>query len=365
MGCSPIPTVDCVNDSGNPSTAVSQTYDTTGKGLGTYYWQAQYLHGTDTNYTDGTPEACGGETDQMVDARIRITPHEATNVINNNHTVSVFVEWTTDGSTWSPVSGVGVDTSVLPAGNSATYVPSAAQNCTTAPQTTPSGTYCQVTITDGVVETVNIRAVATGFSVSGVLGTFTRSTGDASNQADCAVSPPDLTCGDAIKHWINPKTELTVSDTLIGLGADATGTVTYTVYPTATDCTNGTNGVDKTPSPNTVTGGSAPPSVSINVNPPTSGTTTYYFSAHYAGNGAGSPPTARRRLRRRAEPPKHPQISNWAPASSRGPVWSQVRCASNEGIDVSTLAGLRGSRHHCRRASCYEPAGRDIVRQRM
>jgi hypothetical protein len=199
----------------------------------------------------------------------------------------VFVESTTDGSTWSPVSGVGVHTSVLPAGNSATYVPNtaAAQDCTTvvhAGPTPPAGTYCQVTITDSVAETVNIRAAATSFSVTGVLGAFTRSTGDSSNQANCGTN--DLTCGDAIKHFINPKTELSVSDKLIGLGADASGTVTYTVYPTATDCANGTNGIDKTPSPNTVSGGVAPASVSINVDPPASGTTTYYFSAHYAGN---------------------------------------------------------------------------------
>jgi hypothetical protein len=276
---------------GDPSTAVSDTYSTgkgAGKdGMGTYFWQASYDPNGDTNYTAKT-EACGNEIDQMVDARIRITPHEATNVINNNHTVSVFVESSTNDSTWSAVSGVGVHTSVpTPVGNSAKYVPdtAAAQDCTTAAHAgpnPPAGTYCNVTITDSVVETVNIRAAATAFTVTGVLGTFTRSTADSSNQADCGNTDP--TCGDAIKHWINPKTELIVQDKLIGLGADATGTVTYTVYPTATDCANGTNGIDKTPGTNTVTGGVAPPSVAINVDPPASGTTTYYFSAHYEGN---------------------------------------------------------------------------------
>jgi len=280
------PDTEGLDSSADPSRATSVGFDTSTKGLGTYYWQDVYDPNGDTNYTPVT-ETCGVQSDQMVDARIRITPHEATNVINANHTVNVIVESSTDGSTWSPVLGAAVHTSVpTPVGNHAVYVPNtaAAQDCTTSSHAGPSppaGTYCQVTITDGTVETVNIRATATAFTVGSVLGTFTRSTGDASNQADCGNSDP--TCGDAIKHWINPKTDLIVSDQLGGLGSDATGTVSYTAWIDDPTCDAGDPSSQKidlgstgvivnglaNPSPNTVT-----------VQPGH----TVYFEAHYTGN---------------------------------------------------------------------------------
>jgi len=252
---------------GDPSTAVSDTYDTTGHGLGTYFWKASYDPNGDPNYL-ATSEACGTETDTMVDARIKLTPHEATNIINNNHVVTATLETTEDGTSYTAVSGAEIATNLLPAGNSATYVPNtaAAAKCTTG----AAGT-CTVTITDAVVETVNIHATST-FTQTGVLGSFTRSTTSGGN---CSAD----TC-DAIKHWINPKTELSVADRLTGLGANADGSVTYTVFPTLGDCTNGTNGVDETPATNTVVNGTAPLSTTFVVQPGN----TVYFSAHYSGN---------------------------------------------------------------------------------
>jgi len=274
-------------DGNNPSVATSGTYSTAGHGFGTYYWHDTFNPGgsNGSNYTTVT-EACGVETDQMVDARVRLTPHTAINIVGTPHTLKAYVETTTDGSAFTKVAGAHVTTSLTPAGNHAVYVPAGTSACDTAAQGNPSDTFCSVTINDDTVETVFVNASST-FTATGVSGgvngddSITRST---DNSASCSSDNATGATCEAIKHYINPKTELIVSDKLIGLGADATGTVTYTVYPTSADCAAGTNGIDKTPANNTVTGGVAPPSVSINVDPPASGTTTYYFSAHYEGN---------------------------------------------------------------------------------
>jgi len=252
---------------GDPSTAQSKTHATSlENALGTYYWQTSYDPNGDPNYL-ATSDACGLETDQMVDARIRLTPHERTNVVGNPHTVTAFVETTTDGTNWTNISGATVNTNLLPANTNAFYVPAAPAGATC----TTGASGCPIVINDNTVETVNIHATST-FTQTGVIGTFTRSTTSGGN---CTAD----TC-DAIKHYINPKTELTVADRLIGLGADADGSVTYTVYPTLGDCQNGTNGVDKTPATNTVVNGVAPLSTTFTVSPGN----TVYFSAHYSGN---------------------------------------------------------------------------------
>jgi hypothetical protein len=279
-------------DGNDPSVATSGTYDTAGHGFGTYYWQDVFTPGGSnaSSYTTVT-EACGAQTDQMVNARVRLTPHTAVNVIGANHTLSAFVETTTDGSAFSAVSGADVTTSLSPAGNSATYVPNtvAGSKCTTAVQAgpnPPAGTYCQVTITDSIVETVFVNASST-FTATGVSGgvngddSITKST---DNSAACeSDNATGATC-EAIKHWINPKTTLTVSDTLKGLGSGATGSIQYTGYTSLTDCqgttTNAGTTYDLTPLSNTVSGDVAPTSKTVDVAPGV----TIYFTAHYTGN---------------------------------------------------------------------------------
>jgi hypothetical protein len=257
------------------SSATSSGYDTTGKGFGTYYWQDTYNPNGNPNYK-ATTEVCGSETDQMVDARIRLTPHEKTNIVGSPHTVTVTVESTTDGTSFSPAGSVLVATNLLPAGTSAFYVGNS--SCTTASSGAGKGT-CTVTINDNSIETVFVHAKATGFSIVGMLGTFTRETDSSGPCHTTDAANPGPTC-DSIKHYINPKTELTVGDRLIGLGADATGTVTYTAYSTLSDCANGLNPTPLTPGNNTVTGGVAPASLTLTVDPGQ----TYFFVAHYEGN---------------------------------------------------------------------------------
>jgi hypothetical protein len=79
---------------------------------------------------------------------------------------------------------------------------------------------------------------------------------------------------------INPTTTLHATDTLTGLGTGATGNVTYTYYPTHADCLAGTKGTARTPSPNTVSGNSAPPSTSVDVPDGSQA----WFTATYSGS---------------------------------------------------------------------------------
>jgi hypothetical protein len=257
---------------GNPSTATSKTYDTTSGGLGTYYWQAAYNHGTDPNYTD-TTEACGNEVDQMVAAHIRLSPHEATNIVGNTHTLTATVESTTDGSSYSPVAGAQVTRSFVGSPSAqASFVAPAGTDCNGTTVKTDSNGQCTIRITDTTVETLTVNASST-FTVSGVIGTFTQTTSTAGNT--CASGSE---CNDAIKHYIKPGTTLSVTDQLTGLGSDATGTVTYTVYDNS-GCTTGNT--DETPSPNNITAGNpAPVSLAVSVAPGHS----VWFSAHYEGN---------------------------------------------------------------------------------
>lgn len=287
-------TLDATND---PSLATSTTYDTSQKGFGKYYWQDVFTPGgaNASSYTSVT-ETCGSQIDQMVDARVRLTPHSAFNIVGNDHVLSAFVEITTDGSSFSPVSGAPVTTSLSPNTTSATYVGSS--SCTTSVHvgpTPPAGTYCQVTITDDIAETVLVNASST-FTATGVSGgvngddSITRST---DNKAACeADNVSGVTNGpscEAVKHWINPTTTLHVTDTLVGLTGNVGGSVTYTAY-TGTDdatvlaaCQAGTagTGTDETVSgSNPFNGATAPDSSSVDV----PDGTVVYFTATYTGN---------------------------------------------------------------------------------
>lgn len=284
-------------DGNDPSVATSGTYDTAGQGYGTYYWQDVFTPGgtNASSYTTVT-EACGAETDQMVDARVRLTPHTAVNVVGNTHTLHAIAETSTNGTTWTAQPLETIDTS-LNSGTNAAYNGASATatppgSCQTASGKTAltdgTTTYCNVTITDDVVEDVLINATS-DITVTGVTGgvhnpvddSITRST---DNSASCSSDNATGATCEAIKHYINPKTTLTVKDTLKGLGSGATGTIEYTAYTSLTDCqgttTNAGTTYDLTPTSNGVTGDAAPTSKSVDVAPGV----TVYFTATYSGN---------------------------------------------------------------------------------
>jgi hypothetical protein len=273
---------------GNPSTAsTSPGYNTTGHGFGTYVWQASYDPNGDTNYTAAS-ETCGAETDKMVDAHIRITPHEATNIVGNDHQLTAHLEYTTNGTTYSGVSGTEVDFtisgSVSGSGPNTSLTYAASDNGATCAATDSNGA-CTTTINDTAVETVTINATATAFSVpvNNFVGSFTRTTGGSNNT--CVTN--DNTCGDAIKHYINPTTTLHVTDTLVGLTGNTSGTVTYTYWTGTVDatvltaCQSGTGGTTLTPAGQPFSGATAPTS-SPAVDVPDGH--VVYFSASYSGN---------------------------------------------------------------------------------
>jgi len=262
---------------GQDGVATTPNYDTSAdNSLGTYFWQSTYNPPNPIgNYTTAT-ETCTNEVVQIVNTRVRINPPSATNIVNNAHVLTATVERTVDGTTWTGVSGVAVTFSYIGA-------TSATPNPPTGCNTGAAGT-CTTSINDAVPELVTIRATATNFEVpasgsfapgrpyagnltDGNVGLFTRQTGDAGCAND--------TC-DAQKLYINPKTALTVSDTLIGLGATATGSVEYKVFANATCAGSGT-------SLGTVqvgAGGVVPTSPTVTVDPGE----TKWFVAYYTGN---------------------------------------------------------------------------------
>lgn len=272
-------TVNTPNPGAASTAATSPGYDTTGHGFGTYVWRATYDPNGDPNYT-ASAETCGAETDTMVAARIQLGPHEATNVIGTPHTVTATVSTTTDGTTFTAVSGASVaftiSGSVSGSGPNAhlVYQPTPGTPCTTG----AAGT-CTTTINDDIVENDTIHASST-FTVSGVQGSFSVSTLPFGGPTCTPDANGNSTC-DALKHYINPKTTLHVVDELTGLGSDATGTVTYSAYTSLTDCQGNTNKTDLTPANNNIgAGGAAPLSLSFDV----PAGTTAFFTAHYVGN---------------------------------------------------------------------------------
>jgi hypothetical protein len=293
-------------DGNDPSVATSGTYDTTGDGYGTYYWQDVFTPGGSnaSSYTTVT-EACGTQTDQMVNGRVRITPHSATNVIGATHTLHAMVETSTNGTAWTYQGSEPITSSLGPAGTDASYNGASATatppgSCTTAtgqtavddglgnsPATTTT-VYCNITITKSTIGTVFISAssVITLTGVSGgpaADGTITRSTNNGANcEPDDVSGVTDGILCKAVKHFINPKTNLIVSDQLRGLGLDATGTVTYTAWIDDNTC-GSTDPAVKIPlgSTSTIVNGVANASpLTITVEPGH----TVYFEAHYVGN---------------------------------------------------------------------------------
>jgi hypothetical protein len=255
------------------ATATSASYDTsvTDHSLGTYYWQDTYNPPVGGgNYTTFT-EACGRETVQIMDARTRINPPSAVNIVGVSHTLTATVETTVNGTTWTPVSGAVV-TFAYQGTTSATPVPPT--GCSTG----LAGT-CTTTINDAVAETVTVRATATAFYQApsqfktgndpnlGV-GPFTRATGAAGCVTDGC---------DAVKTYINPRTTLSVTDRLDALPSSATGSVSYLYWTDDNLC--GGSGTSAGGG-GAVVGGVSPLSGTVTVAP---GHTVYFEVVYTAG----------------------------------------------------------------------------------
>ena len=215
---------------GNPSYATSKER-AVGTALGTYYWQSVYAGAG--NYL-GVTETCGDETVTVAQPRIRLAPYNAENVVGFPHTLTATLDYTTNGTTFTNISGADVAWTLT---GSATFVSGNGTPCTT-----DANGQCSVKITDSVAETVTIHASATGFSaqptVTGTFGTIaTSSHGTCTGAADSATT----TC-DATKKYVKPTTKMSVIDRLVGLPGSATGTVTYTTYTSQARCVSDTGG---------------------------------------------------------------------------------------------------------------------------
>ena len=150
--------------------ATSSDYDTSAdNALGVYYWQDVYNPPTGGGAYTTVTEGCGHETETVVDARIKLRPTTATNFVNTAHALTATVETTTDGTTYSPVSGATVTFSLT--GGSAAFT--GGDSC----GPTDANGECQVSINSAVAGTTTIHAEATNFTASNTVGTFTRSTG--------------------------------------------------------------------------------------------------------------------------------------------------------------------------------------------
>lgn len=240
----------------------------------------------------GAPNAGYGTCDATKtyeDARLLLTPLSATNLTTNLHTITAKVEITSDGSTWT---GAG-------SGISVTFTIDGTVNHLTAPNThlhfvpdtvagascpTDANSVCPVVINDDTAEVVTIHG-GTSFRLSGVTGTFTASTGSTG----CgAVTEGAFGACNAIKTYISPSTVLHVTDSLAGLPADATGTVTYEAY-TNSACSGSTGRVLN--DTETITPGATVPvplsSPAVDV--PKNGNTEVWFRATYNGGAVPGP----------------------------------------------------------------------------
>ncbi len=222
-----------------------------------------------TRATDGTHGSSGDADKVYENVRILLTPHSATNPADSDHTFTTTVQTTTDGTNWNNVgSGIVVTFNLIPGVPDPLATFNAGSTCTTA------GGVCTIAIHGATAGTVTIHAT-TSFTVAGVGGTFTASTGTGASDNDATKTFEKLP--------VHPQTTLFVKDRMVNLPADATGTVTYRVY-TDSSCTNlattfGAGG-DITGATNTVVGGVAPDSLIIEIDPGT----TVWFQAEYSGN---------------------------------------------------------------------------------
>jgi hypothetical protein len=196
---------------------------------GTYFWQAVYS-GDHNNV--GVSSGCSEEVLTVIDAGINLTPLSAVNIVGNPHTFTATLQTTSnDGSTFTNAPDGITITFALTQGSpspNASFV-GGASSCLTGTPTSGSGA-CSVSVTGTAAGTVTINACAT-FTLTGVQGSFTRCTDDTGK-----FDGPH-----AQKTFVQPATQLKVTDTLTGLPNGAVGTVSYTFYNNAIDCANGTN----------------------------------------------------------------------------------------------------------------------------
>jgi hypothetical protein len=222
----------------------------------------------------------------FIDAHILLTPATATNIVGNKHTLTVEVD-TNNGSGFTPLGGATVNLSFTTQGSASFVGAGASSDGKTATCTTVSsavGTLsvgqCNAFINDSTAETVTIHATVmlTTSNPSGnplmlqAGNTLTRSTGDKVS-GDSA---------DAQKTYVQPGTDLTVFDTLVGLPSNANGTVTYTAYTNST-CTSPSGGMPE--GGGTVTNGTAPNSNSVTVGPGGVSTSVYWVVNYTSSDG--------------------------------------------------------------------------------
>jgi hypothetical protein len=232
---------------GNPSTAsTSPGYNTTGHGLGTYVWLASYDPHGDTNYTAGS-ETCGTETDQMITARIKLGPHDATNAVGTVHTVTATLETTPDNSTYTAVSGATINFTISGSSTGAgpnahlAYVSPGSASCTTG----AAGT-CTTKINDDTAETVTIHASATGFTqpntTPAVQGAFSGTFATSSAGGTCTSDANGASECDALKHYDIGRILLSPEDASNAAGANHTITATLQYSGNGTTWTNAGSG---------------------------------------------------------------------------------------------------------------------------
>jgi hypothetical protein len=175
----------------NGQVQVTFTSATPGKVTGHASWTGS-LSGSApfTVQTDGTAPDSGDAVKTFVDANIQISPAQATNPLNTNHTLHCHINVNNGSGAYTNAPDGTVCTVTIISGPGTPTT----QNCTMA---SGNGT-CDVTITSSVAGTSVIQA-STSVSVGGVV--LNRATGDT-NVGDSA---------NAQKVWINPDANIQIS----------------------------------------------------------------------------------------------------------------------------------------------------------
>jgi hypothetical protein len=222
---------------------------------------------------DGKSGDSANAQKQWVDATIVLSPHEAFNIVGQNHVITATVQQDKGPGQVSNVSGALVTfTIVSDTTGAGHFVPNnSANSCTT----NASG-QCTITIVSANAGDMEVSA-STTFNIAGVGSTSVNVTRATSGSVQ-----------DAIKHFFSPSTTLSVSDKLVGLPSSAQGSVTYTVFTNST-CTNMAtsfgNGGNITQTGNSaVVNGIAPSSMTVDV---TKGTVLYFQATFNANNTSG------------------------------------------------------------------------------
>jgi len=237
---------------------------------------------------DGGGLSSSDAVKHYLDARIRLTPLNATNLVGADHTVTATVSYALSPTgPWLALNGVPVTFSITNNGTATCAIvatSAATSNTSGSGQTT-------VVINSPTVGNCDIHATTTfnGSDVTGNVldgGSITRATGSTgAHSPSCSATNPDAcNSADANKVYIKPLTDLTVSvvDTLTGLPTTTDGTTTTTGTVVYESFNNADCAVAHRISVNAVAlvAGVVQPSPAMTA---ASGTTTY-FTASYSGN---------------------------------------------------------------------------------